>query len=74
MGGKVLDLEVFRIRGKGRNEGRKEGKEGRDQELIKNMLSPGRTVEQIVEFTGMPFDAARRRFANACRQTVQWTV
>lgn len=55
MGGKVLDLEVFRIR----DEGRKEGKEERDQELIKNMLSLGRTVEQIVEFTGMPFDEVK---------------
>ena len=44
----------------GREEGREEGFSLRDTQKIGEMLSRGKTVEEIVDFCGYPYDQVRK--------------
>ena len=45
-----------RFKEEGREEGRKEGRE----QIISEMLQNGKTVEEIVEFCGCPYELVKR--------------
>lgn len=64
VGGKVLDLEIIRIRNEGkkegwiegRNDGWKNGKLDERQEIIRHMLNNGKNAAEINMLTGIPLE------------------
>ena len=55
-------MQMFKEEGReeGRAEGREEGREEGRAEMIKDMLKRGKTVEEIVDFCGYPYEQVRK--------------
>ena len=54
MGGKVLDLEIIRIRNASRMEGLEQGRIKERNERIEEMLRKGKTPQEISDFCNYP--------------------